>query len=70
MWRKPSSDEPRQIACLACGETRVVFGAETGECPRCRYVGWMLADDLDGYTRRAIVNGAFAGHHRHVALRP
>jgi hypothetical protein len=30
----------------------------------------MLADDLDGYTRRAIVNGAFAGHHRHVALRP
>jgi hypothetical protein len=30
----------------------------------------MLADDLDGYTRRGIVNGAFAGHHRHVALRP
>ena len=70
MGRKRSHHEPTRIACLACGETRVVHGGETGECPRCYYVGWVLADDLDGCTRRAIVNGAFAGRHRHVALKP
>jgi hypothetical protein len=69
MGRKHSHHKTRQVACLSCGETRVVFGAETGECPRCHYVGWMPADDLDGSTRRAIMNGAFAGRHRHVALR-
>ena len=68
--RKHSRDEPRHIACLACGEARVVFDVETGECPRCHYVGWVLVSEIDGYTRRAIMNGAFAGHHRHAALRP
>jgi hypothetical protein len=53
----------RQIACLACSATRVVFGttlAETGECPRCRYVGWTYSDDLDGTTKRMIMNGLLA----------
>ena len=52
--------EPRQIECLACGETRVVFGAKTGECPQCRYVGWTFSDELDSMTRRKILNGEFA----------
>lgn len=52
--------EPRQIACLACGDTRVVFGDETGECPRCHYLGWIFADELDAWTSRMIVNQVFA----------
>ena len=52
--------EPRQIECLACGETRVVFGTKTGECPQCRYVGWTFSDELDSMTRRKILNGEFA----------
>ncbi len=54
---------PLQIACLACGEQRVVFGhriGETGECPRCRYIGWTYADDLDGTTKRSIMNALTA----------
>jgi len=55
-----SCHEPRRLACLACGETRVVVGPETGQCPRCEYLGWAYADELDGTTRRQIMNGAFA----------
>jgi uncharacterized paraquat-inducible protein A len=54
---------PTQIECLACGATRIVFGLgreDTGECPRCHYLGWGFSDDLDGSTRRLIMNGAFA----------
>jgi hypothetical protein len=58
--RHSRHDELRQIACLACGETRVVFGVETGECPRCHYLGWTYSDELDGSTRRMILNRAFA----------
>ena len=47
----------------------MVSGIVTGECPRCEYVGWMLVSDLDAYTRRAIMNGAFAHSHRQPALR-
>jgi len=61
---------PRQIACLACGETRVVSGNETGECPRCHYVGWAYADDLDGSTVRMIMNGVLARPHRPQVLTP
>jgi hypothetical protein len=61
---------PRQMACLACGETRVVSGHETGECPRCHYVGWAYTDDLDGSTVRMIMNGVLARDHRQQALRP
>lgn len=52
-----------QIECLACGAKRLVSGLathETGECLRCRYVGWTYSDELDGTTRRAIMNGEFA----------
>jgi phage FluMu protein Com len=61
--RKPIKEEPTQIECLACGDVRVVTGLathETGECPRCRYLGWTYSDELDGTTRRAIMNGEFA----------
>ena len=54
---------PTQIECLACGATRIVFGmgrTDTGECPRCHYLGWGFSDDLDGSTRRQIMNGALA----------
>jgi len=54
---------PLQIACLACGEQRVVFGhrlGETGECPRCRYSGWTYAEDMDGTTKRSIMNALAA----------
>jgi hypothetical protein len=53
----------RQIECLACGAVRVVLGTsseETGECPRCGYLGWAYAEDLDWATEKAIMNGAHA----------
>lgn len=64
-------DKPRHIACLACGETRVVFGigSGTGECPRCHYVGWTYVDDLDVYTRRLIMNRVLARRSAGAALR-
>jgi hypothetical protein len=52
-----------QIACLACGAVRATFGTtveETGDCPRCHYLGWTYADDLDGTTKRMIMNGRLA----------
>ena len=61
--RKRIKREATQIECLACGATRVVSGLathETGECPRCRYLGWTYSDELDGTTRRMIMNGEFA----------
>jgi uncharacterized paraquat-inducible protein A len=54
---------PREIECLTCGAVRVVLGTsseETGECPRCGYLGWAFAEDLDWVTERAIMNGAHA----------
>jgi hypothetical protein len=54
---------PSRIECLACGEVRVVTGTGTearGECPRCHYLGWAYSDELDGSTRRQIMNGALA----------
>jgi hypothetical protein len=60
-----SHSESRQIACLACGETRIVLGIETGECPACHYLGWTYVEELDRSTRRLIANGAFA-HPRRV----
>jgi len=53
-----------QIVCLACNTPRVVFGLasnDTADCPRCGYRGWDYSDELDGYTQRAIVEGAFSG---------
>jgi hypothetical protein len=54
---------PTQIECLACGAVRVVYGiahGDTGECPRCCYLGWTYSEDLDGSTRRMIMNGRLA----------
>jgi hypothetical protein len=54
---------PIQIECLACGAARVVKGighGETGECERCHYLGWTYSDELDGSTRRMIMNGKLA----------
>ena len=71
-WTVPcphSHRESRPIACLACGETRVAFGAKTGECPRCHYLGWTYAEELDGSTQRLIMNGAFVRHKRCAPLR-
>jgi uncharacterized paraquat-inducible protein A len=51
-----------KIACLACGATRTVSHlphGDTGQCPRCDYVGWVYAEDLDSRTRHLIMNGAF-----------
>jgi len=65
-------DGSRHIACLACGETRVVYGlgSGTGECPRCHYVGWTYVDDLDAYTRRLIMNRVLARRPAGAAIRP
>jgi hypothetical protein len=55
--------EEKQIECLACGAERVLEpGTETGECPRCGYLGWTYSEELDPATRRMIMNGAFGGH--------
>jgi hypothetical protein len=54
---------PTQIECLACGAVRIVFGigrGQTGECQSCHYAGWGFSDDLDGTTRRQVMNGALA----------
>ena len=54
---------PIQIECLACGDVRIVTGIGTearGECPRCHYLGWAYSEELDGSTRRQIMNGSLA----------
>jgi hypothetical protein len=39
-----------QLECLSCGHVR-----EDGtECPRCRYVGWALVEDLNERVRRLL----------------
>jgi uncharacterized paraquat-inducible protein A len=61
--RTPKSRRSTKIECLACSATRLVSGighAETGECPRCHYLGWTYSDELDGSTRRLIMNGGLA----------
>ena len=70
-YRKRDDRHATQIACLACGATRVVYGVgrtETGECQRCRYTGWDYSDELDGWTRRMIADGSLTGS-GHVSRR-
>jgi hypothetical protein len=66
--------DPIQIECLACGAKRVVTGithAETGDCPYCHYLGWTYSDELDGSTRRLIMNGGLGvGPHRRPRPKP
>jgi len=55
---------PTEICCLICRDNRVVFGTgthETGRCPRCNYIGWEYAEELDGFTRRMVVSGTYQG---------
>jgi hypothetical protein len=54
---------PRQIECLCCGAERIMIGRDAGDCPRCHYLGWTYSDELDGWTRRMIVN-------RELGVRP
>jgi len=47
------------LECLGCGARRFVLARadsrlETGECPRCGYVGWAGATELTEFTRRAL----------------
>lgn len=44
------------IECLCCGQTRIVSGRprETGECPRCSYLGWAYSTDLSETERRML----------------
>jgi Zn ribbon nucleic-acid-binding protein len=49
----------RTVECLKCGATRqivpVAWGRlDTGECPRCGYVGWAPSRDLTELVRRAL----------------
>ena len=62
-WDMHDQKTPVQIECLACGEVRFVTGVGTearGECPRCHYLGWAYSEELDGITRREIMNGTLA----------
>ena len=57
----------RAIECLACGDVREVGGNhldETGQCPRCGYVGWSYVADLDLVTQAMIVDGLLARRSR------
>jgi hypothetical protein len=47
------------LECLACGARRSIGGKThshltTGECPRCGYLGWASASELDEFTRKAL----------------
>jgi hypothetical protein len=44
----------RILECLRCGDTREVAGRDTGECPRCEYVGWAPVADLSEKLRRVL----------------
>jgi transposase len=46
--------EGQTVECLRCGETREISGRDTGECPRCEYVGWALVADLTEKLRRVL----------------
>lgn len=48
-----------KVECLRCGAYRSVSDAgprrvDTGECPRCGYVGWALPLEVNESTRQKI----------------
>ena len=47
-----------RVECLRCGETRELRLAarhlDTGECPRCTYVGWAASEDVTEDTRKVL----------------
>jgi Zn ribbon nucleic-acid-binding protein len=51
--------ESLTVECLRCGSTRSADRLawrriETGECPRCGYVGWAASAELNERVRRAL----------------
>jgi len=45
------------VECLRCGHSRAFTPGpwrdeETGDCPRCEYVGWAFSEDLSERTRK------------------
>jgi hypothetical protein len=47
------------VECLGCGASRhvrmpLLNRLDTGECPRCRYVGWARSSELTESVRRAL----------------
>jgi len=47
------------IECLCCGQQRPYTTGpgrhqESGECPRCRYVGWAFVEDVSESLRRVL----------------
>jgi hypothetical protein len=47
------------VECLRCGENHELVRSpwrrlQSGHCPRCGYVGWAEAADLDELTRRRL----------------
>jgi ribosomal protein S27AE len=59
-----------QIACLACGDARIVASPaklDPGRCGRCGYPGWTYAEELDGSTTRGLLDTAAAPR---TAVRP
>jgi hypothetical protein len=46
------------LECLRCGTTRELVVTDprvnTGECPRCHYVGWASSSELDEPMRRVL----------------
>ncbi len=63
--RKRADRRATEIECLACGARRIVTGlgtAETGECPRCGYLGWTYSDERGRSIRRMVMKGTFARH--------
>jgi hypothetical protein len=51
--------ETLRVECLSCGARRIIVGGarhhvDAGECHRCGYVGWALADELTAVVRRQL----------------
>jgi hypothetical protein len=60
LCRSQHAMTPDVLECLSCGARRTgavsvqTHIGETGECPRCGYVGWARPADLTEPTRRAL----------------
>jgi ribosomal protein S27AE len=50
--------ETHTVECLSCGATRQMARysrpGESGECPRCGYLGWAEAETLNETLRRLL----------------
>ncbi len=60
-----------RIECLGCGKQRALGGRDplaAGECPRCHYLGWAYAADLDEAERRELRDRPPEKRARHRAV--